>query len=76
MAIFIRNCAYIIRNPAQIERGSDLLIEGSRIQSIGQNLPVPQNAKVLDGSDCVVMPGLINCHTHLYQNFLKGVSSG
>jgi 5-methylthioadenosine/S-adenosylhomocysteine deaminase len=76
MTILIRNCAYLIRNPAQIERGSDLLIEGSRIRTIGQNLPVPDGAEILDGSDCVVMPGLINPHTHLYQNFLKGVSSG
>ena len=76
MTILIRNCAYLIRNPAQVERGSDLLIEGSRIQTIGQNLPVPEQAEILDGSACVVMPGLINPHTHLYQNFLKGISSG
>jgi len=76
MTLIIRNCAYLIRNPIQIEQGCDLLIDGSRIRTIGQNLPVPQEAEVLDGSGCVVMPGLINPHTHLYQNFLKGVSSG
>ncbi len=76
MTLIIRNCTYLIRNPIQIEQGCDLLIEGSRIQTIGYALPIPQEAEVLDGNGCVVMPGLINPHTHLYQNFLKGVSSG
>ncbi len=76
MTILVRNCAFLIRDPSQIEKDCDLLIEGSRIRNIGQNLLIPQDAEVLDGSGCVVMPGLINAHTHLYQNFLKGVSTG
>lgn len=76
MSIFIRNCSYLIRNPAQVERDCDMLIDGNFIQAIGKDLPVPSDAQLLDCSGCVVMPGLINPHTHLYQNFIKGISSG
>ncbi|HVN55149.1 MAG TPA: amidohydrolase [Anaerolineaceae bacterium] len=53
-----------------------MLVEGSQIQAIGPNLDAPANTQVLDGSGCAVMPGLINTHTHLYQNFMKGFAPG
>ncbi len=76
MSIFIRNCSYVIRSPVQVERDCDVLIEGSLISAIGRGLPVPGDAELLDGHGCAVMPGLINPHTHLYQNFIKGISPG
>jgi 5-methylthioadenosine/S-adenosylhomocysteine deaminase len=76
MTILIRNCSYLILDPVQIELDWDVLVEGSRIAAVGKNLVVPGGAEVLDGRGCAVMPGLVNAHTHLYQNFLKGVASG
>ncbi|MEN4042758.1 MAG: amidohydrolase [Anaerolineaceae bacterium] len=52
------------------------MIEGARIAAIGKNLQAPPGAELLDGRHCVVLPGLINSHTHLYQNLLKGLSPG
>src|SRR5512146_2355818 len=76
MPLLIRNCAYLIRDPQHVDQDCDLLIEGQRIRAIGKGLGVPPEAEVLDGSCCAVIPGLINPHTHLYQNFLKGVAPG
>jgi 5-methylthioadenosine/S-adenosylhomocysteine deaminase len=76
VALLIRNCSYLVRNPAQIERDCDILMQGSRIQAIGKDLPVPAGVEIIDGSGCAAVPGLINTHTHLYQNLLKGVSPG
>ena len=76
MTILVRGCDYLVRNADQVERNCDLLIEGNRIHSIGKNLPPPPGAEILDARHCLVMPGLINAHTHLYQNFLKGQSPG
>lgn len=76
MTLLITNCDYLIRTAAHFERNCDLLVEGNRITAIGKNLPKPQNAEVLDGRHCLVMPGLINAHTHLYQNLIKGRSPG
>ncbi|MHB0898378.1 MAG: amidohydrolase family protein, partial [Spirochaetales bacterium] len=29
--------------------------------------------KVIDGTDCCVLPGFVNTHTHVYQSLLEGV---
>ncbi len=42
-----------------------VLVEDGKIKAVGQNIPVPQNAQVVDASGCWVMPGLIDCHTHI-----------
>jgi 5-methylthioadenosine/S-adenosylhomocysteine deaminase len=76
VALLIRNCAYVVRNPTQIERDCDVLTEGSHIQAIGKDLPAPSRVEIIDGRGCVVLPGLVNAHTHLYQNLLKGISPG
>ncbi len=74
MNILLQNIAFLVRNPGTIEQSCDLLIKGDRIEAIGKNLPVPENTDIVDATGCIVIPGLINAHTHLYQNFLKGVA--
>jgi imidazolonepropionase-like amidohydrolase len=42
-----------------------LIVEGSMITEVGENLSIPQGAQVLDASNRIVMPGLIDGHVHL-----------
>jgi len=42
-----------------------IIIEGGRIKSVGSNLSLPDGAGVIDLSLATVLPGLIDCHTHL-----------
>jgi len=76
MTLAIRHCDYLIRSPEKVDRGCDLLIEDSHIRFIGKDVKIPAGAEIIDGTNCVVMPGLINPHTHLYQNMIKGIAPG
>jgi imidazolonepropionase-like amidohydrolase len=42
-----------------------VLIEGDRITAVGSNLPVPKGTRVIDLGPATLLPGLIDCHTHL-----------
>jgi dihydropyrimidinase len=42
----------------------DLLIVGERIVALGTNLHAP-DARIIDASGCIVLPGIIDAHTHI-----------
>src|SRR6201993_5221902 len=46
-----------------------VIIEGERIKEAGPGLAVPADAKVIDLGRATLMPGLIDAHTHLLQNY-------
>jgi imidazolonepropionase-like amidohydrolase len=55
----------------------DIIVKGNLIESIGENLPVPAGAQVIDLRKYTVLPGLIDAHTHLLylENPKNGLSS-
>lgn len=42
-----------------------IVIRDGKVEAVGKNLSIPPNASVVDLSTMTVLPGLINCHTHL-----------
>jgi imidazolonepropionase-like amidohydrolase len=42
-----------------------ILIRDNKIEAVGKDLPIPAGAKIIDLSKMTVLPGLIDCHTHL-----------
>lgn len=55
--------------------GHDILCQGGKIAQIGVGL-VAEGAETIDATGCVVTPGLINTHHHLFQTLTRGVPGG
>lgn len=74
--ILIRNAAHLVTmNPAREEiAGGDVLIRDGVIAAVGQGLA--PTGEVLDATGCVVTPGLVNTHHHLYQTLTRAVPGG
>ncbi len=70
MKILIKN-GYIVSMVSEIVK-TDLVIEDGRITFIG-NTDVMAD-KVIDATNKVVMPGLINAHTHVAMSLFRGYS--
>jgi len=47
-----------------IENG-DVLIRDGKIAEVGKGLKAPEGAKVIDATGLFVMPGIIDCHSHI-----------
>lgn len=55
-------------------RNGEILIEGDRIAAVGTSLHAAHD-EMIDASDMIVMPGLINGHIHVWQCGLRGIGS-
>lgn len=53
---------------------TSIYVEGNRIAGIGDKPAGFLEEKVIDGKDKLVIPGLINCHTHSYMSFMRNVA--
>lgn len=54
--------------------GADIHLKDGQIVEIGHNLP--DRGEVVLAANCVVTPGLVNTHHHLYQSLTRAVPGG
>ena len=72
--LLVRNARLVATVDAQRRElpGGWLAITGNLIEAVGASTdPVPTADRIVDASDCLVTPGLINAHHHLFQNLTR-----
>jgi cytosine/adenosine deaminase-related metal-dependent hydrolase len=74
----IRNADTVVTMDAQRRElaGASVLVDHGAITAIGPHLPAPAGANIIDATGCIVTPGLVNTHHHLYQTLTKAVPGG
>ena len=66
--------------------GGSILLQGDTIARVGPDAEVAQwitddasarnPDRIIDASGCVVLPGLVNCHHHLFQSLTRTIGTG
>ncbi len=62
--ILIQNATIMTVSHGTIEHGS-ILIKDGKIAEVGQSINAPKDAQVIDAAGQFVIPGIIDCHSHI-----------
>ena len=63
-ATLIKNATVLTVTRGTIENG-DVLIRNGKIAAVGKNLKPPAGATVIDATGMYLLPGIIDCHSHI-----------
>ena len=72
LSILVKGGLIVTQNWKREVLKGDVLIEGNRISGVGHVKSRPD--EIIDASGCIVMPGLINCHTHVSMALMRSVA--
>jgi imidazolonepropionase-like amidohydrolase len=62
--ILIQNATILTVSHGNVEHGS-ILIKDGKIAEIGTSVKAPKDAQVIDAAGQFVIPGIIDCHSHI-----------
>lgn len=79
--ILIKGATVVPMQPSRstVLKDHDILIEDSWIKAVGPNLSLPSakdgsTAVTVDASNCIITPGFVNGHHHMWQHLLRGLT--
>lgn len=76
--LLVKGAAHLLtgrRDAPRATGGNDVRVRGGVITALGTLAPEP-GERVIDARGCVVYPGWVNTHHHLFQSLLKGIPGG
>lgn len=79
MDILIRDAMVVTLDPLnEVIKSGYVLVKGDSISEVspGSYEGSLDGLRVIDGRDYCVMPGLVNCHTHMAMTLLRGYGEG
>ena len=57
-------------------RGGYVAVDGTQISYVGPDRPAGNFDETIDCTGKVMMPGFINCHTHIPMTLMRGYGGG
>ena len=77
MSVLFQHVTVLTMDPAQpLLKDAYVAVEGTTISFVGTTRPQGEFERVVDGAGQVLMPGLINCHTHVPMTLMRGYGGG
>lgn len=78
MKIIIKKIKLIsmAENRPKIEENIDIMINNNKIEKIDKDIVPDKDAKIIDGTNKVAMPGLINTHAHVAMSIFRETLDG
>ncbi|MCI7473006.1 MAG: amidohydrolase [Clostridiales bacterium] len=77
MSILIHNCTAVLMDEAgTVMPGAYVVVEGTKIRSVGTERPWGPFDQEIDGHGNVLMPGFVNAHTHVPMTAMRGYGDG
>ena len=78
MSVLFKHATVLLRKENGYEALKDafLGVSGKTIDYIGKEMPHKTYETVKDATDLLLMPGLVNAHTHIPMVFMRGIAEG
>ncbi|MFA5944984.1 MAG: amidohydrolase [Candidatus Thermoplasmatota archaeon] len=71
-SVLVRNATIVTQDDSRRILHGDLYVEDGRITHVGESKGRKEADRTIDGTGQVVLPGLINLHTHLAMGLFRG----
>ncbi len=75
MKTFIKNARYFwAGGDAEVQENVSILVDGTRIIAVGDTAKLSlqaSDARTIDASELIIIPGLVNTHHHFYQTLTR-----
>jgi cytosine/adenosine deaminase-related metal-dependent hydrolase len=75
-SLLIKHATVISVDPdIGVKANCDILIQEGVIEEVAQNISEVAGTETFDATNCIVSPGWVDTHHHLWQQLLRGVST-
>ena len=77
MKTLIKNATAVLMDGEKtVLQNAFVAVEGGRIAFVGTVRPEGEFSQIIEGKGQVLMPGFVNCHTHVPMTLLRGYGGG
>ncbi len=73
--LLVRGARVLTMGEAGTIDGGEVLVRDGRVSAVGRELDAPAGVRELAGEDWVIMPGMIDCHSHMTTQLERGGGS-